>query len=380
MEVTNYIRICRFFTVDIFECRAMKCCLLAISLILSPLILLQGYLFLRNFELNYFVQYEPMYILLLYMGVSIYCEAYTINIIKIYIHQIQVWKIEEATKEIKGKVRQTWIYIMAYMCTTTALSLMGAIACLVPTPRDEDLLFVLNLLQLYVPQWKNFIVWCLRPTLFVLFYVGVSVPGFAILYYNGHLNLQKLMLKHCLGDINARFRHVEYIRWNNAEYHRQIEDKLMSCVKYHIQLTETALIPLRLAEVYVLPFQIMGTCVTASMLLVFFAFEGSMSDQYFRMVIMVLTASALLLGFAVGGQGIEDLSEEIYEALSQVEWYHWNSKNKKTYLFFLMHAARKFKIKYSENVSLNYQLGLKVVNAIFSAMSVIYSLQQKKYS
>ncbi|XP_063913044.1 uncharacterized protein LOC135129729 [Zophobas morio] len=128
MEVTNYIRICRFFTVDIFECRPMKYCLLAISLILTPLILLQGYFFLKKFELKYFVQYEPLYILLLYMVVSIYCQAYTTNIIKSCIHQIQVWKIEEATKEIKGKVTQTWIYITAYMCMTTALGLLGAIS------------------------------------------------------------------------------------------------------------------------------------------------------------------------------------------------------------------------------------------------------------
>ncbi|XP_063913048.1 putative odorant receptor 83c [Zophobas morio] len=214
----------------------------------------------------------------------------------------------------------------------------------------------------------------------LMVYVGISVPGFAILYFHGHANLQKFMLKHCIQDINAKFEHVEYIRWNNAEYHKQIEDKLMSCVKYHIQFTETASRALGLTQVYVLPFQIMGTCVMASILLVFFAFEGSLSDQYLRMVLMVLTTSAMLLGFAAGGQGIEDWSEEIYEALSQVEWYHWNSKNKKTYLFFLMHATRKFKIKYSENISLNYQLGLKVVNAIFSAMSVIYSLQQKKNS
>ncbi|XP_063913047.1 uncharacterized protein LOC135129731 [Zophobas morio] len=238
MEVTNYIRICRFFTVDIFECRAMKYCLLAISLIISPLILLQGYFFLKNFELKYFVQYEPIYILLLYMMVSIYCQAYTTNIIKTYIHEIQVWKIEEVTKEIKRKVRQTWIYITAYMCTTTALGLMAGISSTVPTSLDNDLIFVYKIVELYFPQWENFIVWCLKPTFFVLTYVGISVPGFAILYFHGHANLQKFMLKHCLKDINAKFKHLEYIRWNNVEYHREIEEKLMFCVKRHVQLTE----------------------------------------------------------------------------------------------------------------------------------------------
>ncbi|KAJ3641592.1 hypothetical protein Zmor_028093 [Zophobas morio] len=376
MEVKNYIRICRFLTVDIFEYRAMKYCLLAIYLILSPLILLQGYFFLKKFELKYFVQYEPGYILLIYMWASIYCQPYTTNIVKTYIHQIEAWTIEEATEEIKQKVKQTWIYITAYICTITALGLISAISFIVPTPRDKDLIYFFKIVELYFPQWENFIVWCVRPTFFVLTYVGVSVPGYTILYFNGHANLQKLMLKHCLKDINAKFEHLEY----NVEYHREIEEKLMFCVKRHVQLIENASTPLRLAQVYVLPFQIIGTCVTASVILVFFAFEGSLSDQYFRIAVIALTMSGMLLVFAVGGQGIEDVSEEIYETLSQVEWYHWNSKNKKTYLFFLMNATRKFKIKYSENISLNYRLGSEIVKAIFSAMSVIYSLQQKKYS
>ncbi|KAJ3641593.1 hypothetical protein Zmor_028094 [Zophobas morio] len=188
------------------------------------------------------------------------------------------------------------------------------------------------------------------------------------------------MLIHCVEGINANFEHLEYIGWNNVEYHREIEEKLMFCVKRHVQLTENASTPLRLAQVYVLPLQVIGTCVMASVILVFFAFEGSLSDQYLRITMTALTASGVLLVFAVGGQGIEDMSEGIYEALCQVEWYHWNLKNKKTYLFFLMNATRKFKIKYSENISLNYRLGLEIVKAIFSAMSVIYSLQQKKYS
>ncbi|KAJ3641591.1 hypothetical protein Zmor_028092 [Zophobas morio] len=380
MKVTNYIRICRFLTVDIFEYRAMKYFLLAMYLILSPLILLQGYFFLKKFELKYFVQYATIYMLSIYIWVSIYCQPHTTNIAKTYIDQIQVWKIEDATDRIKRKVKQTWIYITAYSCTITALGFICAISYTVPTPRDKDLIFFFKIVELYFPQWENFIVWCLKPTFFVSIYVAISTPIFTILYFNGHLKLQKLMLRHCLKDINAKFKHLEYIRWNNVEYHREIEEKLMFCVKRHVQLIENGSRPLRLTQVYVLPFQIMGTCVMASILLVFFAFEGSLSDQYFRVVVLVLTTSAMLVGFAAGGQGIEDWSEEIYEALCQVEWYHWNLKNKKTYLFFLMNVTRKFKIKYSENISLNYRLGLEVVKAIFSAMSVIYSLQQKKYS
>ena len=172
------------------------------------------------------------------MWVSIYCQPYTTNIVKTYIDQIQVWKIEEAADAIKRKVKQTWIFITAYMCMTIALGLIAAISSSIPTSRDKDLIFFFKIAELYFPKLENLIMWCVKPAFFVSIYVGISTPGFTILYFHGHANLQKLMLKHCLKDINAKFEDLEYIRWSSVEYHKEIEEKLMFCVKRHIQLTE----------------------------------------------------------------------------------------------------------------------------------------------
>ena len=172
------------------------------------------------------------------MLVCIYCQAYTTNIVSTYIHHIQVWKIEEATEEIKAKVKQTWIYITVYMCTTTVLGFTATVTYIVPTPRDKDLIFLFKIIELYFPQWEHFIVWCIKAMIFVMIYMAISTPGFTILYYNGHLNLQKLMLKHCLRNINTKYAHLEYISLSNVEYHQEIENELMFCVKRHVQFTE----------------------------------------------------------------------------------------------------------------------------------------------
>lgn len=53
-------------------------------------------------------------------------------------------------------------------------------------------------------------------------------------------------------------------------------------------------------------------------------------------------------------------SDEIFDELIHVNWYNWNENNKKTFLILLTNADQILKFKYSENISLNYIMGLQV--------------------
>ncbi|KAJ3664051.1 hypothetical protein Zmor_008256 [Zophobas morio] len=75
------------------------------------------------------------------------------------------------------------------------------------------------------------------------------------------------------------------------------------------------------------------------------------------------------------GQDIENLSDDIYTSLVNVKWYHWNESNKRNYLIFLTNAMKPFKLKYSQNVSLNYKLAIELLQAFFSAISISYNLK-----
>jgi hypothetical protein len=47
--------------------------------------------------------------------------------------------------------------------------------------------------------------------------------------------------------------------------------------------------------------------------------------------------------------------------MMEITWYNFNSKNKKSYLILFTNiAATSWKIKFSENYSINYELGLAV--------------------
>ena len=100
-----------------------------------------------------------------------------------------------------------------------------------------------------------------------------------------------------------------------------------------------------------------------------------MAGQYFRIAALAVLVSTILVGFVLSGQGIEDMVsyvldvlfqipdlqwQDLFNALREVSWYHWNPTNKKIYLIFLTNSSRVYKIKYTENISLNHKLGLQV--------------------
>ncbi|KAJ3656691.1 hypothetical protein Zmor_015744 [Zophobas morio] len=71
-------------------------------------------------------------------------------------------------------------------------------------------------------------------------------------------------------------------------------------------------------------------------------------------------------------------SDEIFDTSVRVKWYHWSQANKKTYLIYLINAQKPFKISFSENISLNYQLAVDILGAFVSALTFVVQLQNAR--
>jgi hypothetical protein len=53
-------------------------------------------------------------------------------------------------------------------------------------------------------------------------------------------------------------------------------------------------------------------------------------------------------------------SEEIVAALHALNWYNFDKNNKKIYLIMLTNAMQTHRVKFTENYSVNYDLGVQV--------------------
>ncbi|KAJ3645954.1 hypothetical protein Zmor_023571 [Zophobas morio] len=302
-----------------------------------------------------------------------WCQSYTTSIVARNLHSILLWQIDEATEEIKKTLKRTWFFITLYIVVSVAVALLTCLACVVQTPKE--FFFFFEIAEQYFPQWKTFFTFTIKSALFVLAYTGVSIPGFASFYFYGHITLQKLMLKHCLQNINTNYDKVDNVRLSSVTYQRLINQRLLFCVTRHIDFCKYVVRIMRLLDVYVLPYEVLGTVVTASIFVFSFAFEGSLAGQYFRIATFVAVSCTIVVGFVVIGQEIEDMWQELSDAASEVEWYNWNQTNKRIYLIFLTNTSKVYKVKFSENISVNYELGLQVLKAVYSAANITYSLQ-----
>ena len=149
------------------------------------------------------------------------------------LHPILLWQIDEATEDIKKTVKRIWFFITLYIVVSVALALVTCLACVIQTPKE--FFFFFEIAELYFPQWKPFYTFTIKSALFVLAYTGVSIPGFASFYFYGYITLQKLMLKHCVQNINTNYDQVDNVRFSSVTYQRLINQRLLFCVKRHIR-------------------------------------------------------------------------------------------------------------------------------------------------
>ncbi|KAJ3662043.1 hypothetical protein Zmor_006410 [Zophobas morio] len=185
-------------------------------------------------------------------------------------------------------------------------------------------------------------------------------------YYSQHLCYQVMMLsKHIrtLGDpVQRSEEDLEKLIYDE-NYQNEFHRKIVFCIRRKLEFTTYAQKTLGLAEAYVLPYQVIGTVVTARIVVLCFARTKSVRYGELRIVVLFQ---------------IPDLQwQDFFDAVREVSWYHWNITNKKIYLILLTNSSRVYKIKYTENISLNHKLGLQVIRAVLSAISLTCNSQNK---
>ncbi|XP_044270139.1 uncharacterized protein LOC123014901 isoform X2 [Tribolium madens] len=123
-------------------------------------------------------------------------------------------------------------------------------------------------------------------------------------------------------------------------------------------------------------FSISGVILGVSIIFFLFSFEGSFQHRYPRLVTLVISGGLTFTHVTIAGQLIEE-GLTFIEILSATEWYCWNIQNRKTFALLLQNAQKIFKVQFSENISVNYELGISIGKSIYSMVSVLAQLRNK---
>ncbi|KAJ3641274.1 hypothetical protein Zmor_027786 [Zophobas morio] len=220
---------------------------------------------------------------------------------------------------------------------------------MVPTKDDDDLIFAFNLSKARLGE--NFLKNLSRCVVFPISYVSSAISCSNLLTLLLIIDPQVQLCLHGIKNLTTRAALINQ---------KEIAKTLKLLINYHSSTSGFARYIAKRIQFLVLPLEILGTAVLMSIVVFYFWFEGSLKDQYLRVGAMTITSFTALVGTAVVGQEIEDYTDEIFDALVQVEWCDWNESNKKMYLMLLISLSKPIKIKFSENISVNYELGVQV--------------------
>ncbi|CAH1367361.1 unnamed protein product, partial [Tenebrio molitor] len=147
---------------------------------------------------------------------------------------------------------------------------------------------------------------------------------------------------------------------NNRQYQKEVKKRLKFCLKRHAHLFAIFHNLNRELNNLIFLFSVLGAALGISCMLFFFSFQGSFEGRYTRLVTMIIPMVLIPVHAALAGQLLENISSETFDILKQADWHCWNSENKKVYLIFLGFSKHIFKIKFSDSMSINFQLVLAV--------------------
>ncbi|XP_044270077.1 uncharacterized protein LOC123014854 [Tribolium madens] len=201
------------------------------------------------------------------------------------------------------------------------------------------------------------------------------VHAYQILYYTQHVNFQIRLFNKVVADIDfweTTSRETEL--FYNKSYQKQVEHRLKFCIERFQEFVKIYIVKIREIDILVAAFAICGVLIGIG--ISFCMSSNNLSPgSYLRMSAIALLGSTTFSAIIWSGQSFETLMAELIATLSQIRWYNFNGTNKKLYLIFLTNIMKEHKIKFTENYSINYQLGLAIVRGIYSIASVAVKMR-----
>ncbi|XP_015840018.1 uncharacterized protein LOC107398952 [Tribolium castaneum] len=221
---------------------------------------------------------------------------------------------------------------------------------------------------------QQMFIYCLRIT-FVVCALILPFPCAQICYILQHHRFQIYFLLHHLNHINSNYEDFndDYL-YCNKNYQITIRQRLVFCIKRHTDLLSLGQRMTPNSGIFIFLFAITGGFVMISILLFVTSVQDMPLIVYIRLYYVTFSSVFILYAYYKEGQAIENAYEEIIAALRNTNWYCWNNANQKYYFNIYTMASKASKIKITENVSFNYQLGASVVKGIYSGFCLLYHM------
>nr|XP_015835430.1 PREDICTED: uncharacterized protein LOC107397921 isoform X2 [Tribolium castaneum] len=384
----DYLKTLKIMASEVFQSKAVKVILIFVFLVHAIANLLTIYFVLYVSDTKLFVNYASVFFSEFYVSISCVKQPRNIKfqpmlailtvifkgqIVQHLTDEFKIWAIDSASKKLQSEIKLKIKIITAFVITNSLIAVWGGFLYVQPLSEDENLYFALSFIHQYFPNQSSTLEFFYRMTYPILGYL-MTVHAYQCLYYTQHINFQLRMFTEVVAEFAPvkRFLLFEHHLFYNKKYQTEIEQRLKFCIKRSQEFVQICVIKNSEIGSFIPEFAICGLLFGIGV--TFFLSTGKFTSEYYlRMGVTsfggVMTFSALIWS----GQTTETMTSELVKALNEVRWYNFNQSNKKLYLTLVMNIMKERKIKFTENYSMNYRLGLAIVRNIYSVISVVVS-------
>ncbi|KYB25157.1 hypothetical protein TcasGA2_TC031336 [Tribolium castaneum] len=340
---------------------------------LSTVVIIQTGLFLRQGSAEYFIKYMVVYLSSFFFLVSLYSTPTMGKSVFDSLHSAKLWQLK--CKSIQQQIENEAFYTNICFVLCLMFSQISGILFITPLENDEEFFYFLGLYEHLSPKWKSFCHWNFRiDTLFI----GIIslAPCYALIYLMTQSRFQYLLLLHDLKNLNWGYEHSSaYQLIRDLEYQEEIKRRLKFCIKRHAYVNKISSSARRQMQGFARVFTISGVILFISIIMFFYSYEGAHKNQYLRIISLGIPGGLTWFHILTAGQMHEDVTCDILKVLKTINWESWNKENRKTFIIMLQNSQKGLKIKLSENISVNFALGVSMSRALFSVISVMKQLK-----
>ncbi|KAJ3664065.1 hypothetical protein Zmor_008269 [Zophobas morio] len=361
--------------IDFFRYKLIRF-LVKLMLICSPvIIILETIILLEVFDAVFFIKYYMSYITGIFMWFTLYSIFQIKESVSTGVHDLRGWKIGSTGSTVEKLLRREIYYENLFLIVTVFLAVINGIAFTIPDENDKDFFLPFIVFERFFPIFERVLILGCRLNV-VLITIIMTTPFNMIMYFCGHIRVQFTMFVVCLENLDYGYDNVDPLKsLYNDEYQKEVTRRLKFCIERHIRIYSVANRILRDLRHFIFIFSIIAVLYTIGILVYGATFPLSSPQRYLYVLSMVVCFIFIFLHMIWTGQATENVTSQMFEALKQTAWYCWNEKNKKIFLMFVLNGRKAFKLQFSQNVSVNYQLGVSILKSVFSAVTVLARLQ-----
>nr|XP_008199790.2 PREDICTED: uncharacterized protein LOC103314750 [Tribolium castaneum] len=363
----DYLELLKLCFIDLFRTYFAKFFLTIAFINITALTILQTYYSLTSFNTVQFLKYAPVYFGRFHAFICLCFILHYIHVTDKLFENVPRWSYTTIGKKYDNEVKRNALYTNILVACIAIAGFGSGVLYAMPTEKDNEIFFIMTWFEDNLLEWADILSLCHRMS-FIFVSVIMQAPCIQICYTIKHSQYQLGILKSILENIHQGFDNLDELVYDD-NFHKEIKKRLVFCIKRHINLILVGRKMVRDTGIFVPFLSISGGMLGISLMMFFYVIEDTSTFVIVRLCGLIFVATVTGMLYIIQGQNIQDISEECFQTVTQMDWYYWNKENKKIYQIMFLNSFEPFTIRFSENLAVNYELGIELAKAVYSMMS-----------